>query len=65
MLAFNLSYLFDKREMLQRGMTELLRLAHEGAIRPPETKAYAMAEVADAHEALESGQMVGKLVLTP
>ncbi|MFZ4579859.1 MAG: synaptic vesicle VAT-1 family membrane protein [Myxococcota bacterium] len=63
-LAFNLSYLFDKREMLQRGMTELLRLAHEGAIRPPETKAYPMAEVADAHEALESGQTVGKLVLT-
>lgn len=63
-LAFNLSYLFDKSEMLTRGMGELLRLADTGAIRPPETTTYPLERVADAHRALESGQTVGKLVLT-
>jgi NADPH:quinone reductase-like Zn-dependent oxidoreductase len=64
-LAFNLSYLFDKSEVLQALMGDLLRRLGEGEIRAPSTTTYPMSQVARAHEALESGQTVGKLVLIP
>ena len=64
-LAFNLSYLFERGELLAESMTELLGWVRAGKLRPPPVRVYRMHEVAHAHAALESGQSFGKLVLIP
>jgi NADPH:quinone reductase-like Zn-dependent oxidoreductase len=64
-LAFNLSYLFDRDDLMQEGMADLLRWLDERTIVPPPVTTYPLAEVARAHKDLESGATVGKLVLVP
>ena len=64
-LAFNLSYLFDRTELLQELIGDLVRRLQAGEIRAPAVSVYPLDQVARAHEALESGQTVGKLVLVP
>lgn len=63
-LAFNLSFLFDRAELLDGAMGELLGWLAEGRIRLSQTSAYPLEQVAEAQRALESGQTVGKLILT-
>jgi len=62
-LAFNLSYLFDEAELLHSAMSRLLAWFADGSLRPLGVTPFAFAEVAKAHQALESGTTVGKLVL--
>ncbi len=62
-LAFNLSFLFDKTSLLKSALEQLLGWAQEDRIRPAPTSAYPLDEVARAHRDLESGNTVGKLVL--
>ncbi len=62
-MAFNLSYLFEERQLLEEAMGRLLTLVREGKIRPPDTRAFTLDEVAEAHRAIESGTTTGKLVL--
>lgn len=64
-MAFNLSFLFGERALLARAMGDLLGWVAAGRIRPPTTTAYDLANVAQAHRALETGETVGKLVLRP
>ncbi len=64
-LAFNLSYLFDRNELLQEGMKALLGWLEAGKLKPPKVREYPFERVADAHRDIESGQTVGKLVLVP
>jgi NADPH:quinone reductase-like Zn-dependent oxidoreductase len=64
-LTFNLSYLFEKREVLAEAMGRLLAWVDEGRITPPPVTRFPLDRVADAHRALESGSTVGKLVLVP
>jgi synaptic vesicle membrane protein VAT-1 len=64
-LAFNLSYLFEREDLLSEGMTRLLGWFSAGQLRPPPVTSFALERVADAHRALESGQTTGKLVLKP
>lgn len=63
-LAFNLSYLFERRDLLAEAMGRLLEWLSAGRIQPPPLTRYPVERVADAHRDLESGQTVGKLVLT-
>jgi NADPH:quinone reductase-like Zn-dependent oxidoreductase len=63
-LGFNLSFLFDRKAILATGMHQLLQWLEQGKLRPPEVTTYPFEAVADAHRALESGQTIGKLVLT-
>lgn len=63
-LAFNLSYLFGRADLLAGGMARLVEWLQEGKIRMPPVTPFRFEDVADAHRALESGQTVGKLVLT-
>jgi NADPH:quinone reductase-like Zn-dependent oxidoreductase len=63
-IAFNLSYLFDRRDLLAEAMGRLLPWADDGRIRPTALRCFPFERVADAHRALESGTTVGKLVLT-
>ena len=62
-LAFNLSYLFPKREILEDGMRDVTRWIAEGKVRSPPVTRFSLDRVADAHRAIESGTTVGKLVL--
>ncbi|MFK7926847.1 MAG: medium chain dehydrogenase/reductase family protein [Myxococcota bacterium] len=62
-LAFNLSYLFDRKDLLGDGMTDVMALLAKGTIRPPPATAYAFADVAQAHKDIQSGNTTGKLVL--
>ena len=63
-LGFNLSYLFDRRELIATGMQQILQWLEEGKIVLPTVTRYAFESVAEAHRDLESGQTVGKLVLS-
>jgi NADPH:quinone reductase-like Zn-dependent oxidoreductase len=62
--GFNLSFLFDRNDLLTEGMTALLAGVDAGKILPPATTLYPLAEVGRAHAAIESGKTVGKLILT-
>ncbi len=62
-LGFNLSFLFDKTPVMQRGLQQLLQWLEDGSLQPPRVTTYPFERVADAHRDLESGQTVGKLVL--
>ena len=64
-LAFNLSYLFEKNVLLRTELEKLIHLFKEGKLHFPSISTYPLDKVAEAHKALESGQTVGKLVLIP
>ena len=62
-MAFNLSYMFDRAELLSEAMSQLLGWVADGSLRAPAITAFPFERVADAHRALESGSTTGKLVL--
>ncbi len=64
-LAFNLSYLYDRQDILEAAMGDLLAWLHDGSIQPPPVTTYALDDVAQAHRDIESGQTTGKLILLP
>lgn len=63
-LAFNLSYLFEQVELLANAISELETMTANGKIRPPRCETFDIEQVSEAHQAIESGRTVGKLVLT-
>ena len=64
-LAFNLSYLFERNELLTEAMSDLNDWLAAGEIRPLKPTTYPLAKVADAHRDIESGTTIGKLILEP
>ena len=64
-LAFNLSYLFDRTDLMQEGMRDLLGWIDARKIVAPPVTTYPLADVARAHADIESGKTIGKLVLVP
>ena len=64
-LGFNLSFLFDRSEILHEAMDQLLGWVEDDKIQPLSVHTYPFEQVAQAHRDLESGQTVGKLVLIP
>lgn len=65
LITFNLSFLFDRTDLLDEGMNHMLALLKEGKIRGPKVTCFPLEKVGKAHESLESGKTVGKLVLIP
>ncbi|KAJ7378238.1 hypothetical protein OS493_024187 [Desmophyllum pertusum] len=63
-MAFNLSFLFDRRDILEESMAQLLHWVKRGLLKVSKVTAYPLKEVGKAHSDLESGQTMGKLVLT-
>jgi NADPH:quinone reductase-like Zn-dependent oxidoreductase len=64
-LAFNLSYLFDRLDLLTDGLSQVQAWLAEGKITAPPVTTYPLPDVARAHADIESGRTVGKLVLIP
>lgn len=62
-VGFNLSFLFARQDLATEAMTDLLRLALEKKIKPLKTTTFKFEEVGLAHQALESGKTVGKIIL--
>ncbi|UCF93057.1 MAG: zinc-binding dehydrogenase [Desulfobacterales bacterium] len=62
-IAFNLSYLFNRRDLLQEAMEALLNWVAEGKVKPPVAQRFPFEKVADAHRAIASGATTGKLIL--
>lgn len=65
LMAFNLSFLFHRMDLLHESMQDLLKWVEEGKIKAPTVQSFAFENVAEAHRALESGATVGKLILKP
>jgi NADPH:quinone reductase-like Zn-dependent oxidoreductase len=63
LIAFNLSYLFNRMDLLKESMQDLIKWIEEGKIQAPDLQCFPFEKVADAHRALESGNTVGKLIL--
>ena len=63
-LAFNLSFLFDRAELFRDAMLELVGWLEAGRLRPLPVQSFPVERVADAQRAIESGETTGKLVLT-
>ncbi|WP_438037703.1 synaptic vesicle VAT-1 family membrane protein [Sorangium sp. So ce128] len=63
-LAFNLSYLFHRTEILREAMERLIGWVEEGRLSAPPVKTFPLERAGEAHRAIESGSTVGKLVLT-
>jgi len=63
LIAFNLSYLFHRLDLLEEAMRDLVKWVADGKIKAPALQEYPFEKVADAHRALESGKTVGKLIL--
>jgi NADPH:quinone reductase-like Zn-dependent oxidoreductase len=63
LIAFNLSFLFHRMDLLKEAMEDLLKWVEEGKIKASAVQPFAFEKVADAHRALESGTTVGKLIL--
>lgn len=63
-LAFNLSFLFPKADLLRAALAELLQAHAEGDLPHPEIRTFPLQDAAEAHRAIETGTTTGKLVLT-
>jgi synaptic vesicle membrane protein VAT-1 len=62
-IAFNISYLFERKEILHEAMTTLCSWVGQGLVRAPKVTSFPFEQVAEAHKSIESGTTVGKLVL--
>jgi len=63
LITFNLSFLFDRQDLLDEAMKDLIQWYDEGKIKLPKITVYDFQHVAQAHRDLESGLTIGKLVL--
>lgn len=64
-ITFNISFLWERLDLIQEAMTDILKWIENGQLAPPKVSTYDLSNVAQAHKDIESGQTVGKLVLKP
>lgn len=62
-MAFNLSYLFDRTDILELAIEDLERWIKDGAVKAAPVTVYSLDHVAQAHADIESGRTIGKLIL--
>lgn len=63
LITFNLSFLFDRKELLAQAMGDINNWIEQGQLLPPKVTTFQWREVGKAHQALESAQTTGKLIL--
>jgi synaptic vesicle membrane protein VAT-1 len=61
--AFNISFLFDRGDMIEEINSDLQKWLTDGLIKPVPTTVLAFADVKKAHQLIESGQSTGKIIL--
>eukprot|EP01084_Bolivina_argentea_P037006 68420_1 len=62
-LAFNLSFLFSRRDLLEIGMANMIPWIENDQIKVCKVTEYKMKDVANAHRDIQSGNTIGKLVM--
>ena len=62
-VAFNLLFLFARTDLLYSAVNDLTTWLEAGIMQAPKVRSFARADVAQAHQALETGETTGKLVL--
>jgi synaptic vesicle membrane protein VAT-1 len=62
-IGFNVSFLFDEKEVMAENIAGLSKLLAQGSIKAAPAKIFDFEKVGEAHQTIESGQSVGKLVL--
>jgi NADPH:quinone reductase-like Zn-dependent oxidoreductase len=65
LIAFNLSFLFDRKDFFQIAMQSLYSYLKDGKINMPGVESYPFEEAVRAHKELQSGMTTGKIVLLP
>jgi NADPH-dependent curcumin reductase CurA len=64
-LAFNLSFFSDESEMLADFFDKVLLWIRDGKLECPKiTEFHGLENIAQAHDFIQSGQSVGKLIVT-
>ena len=64
-LAFNLSFLSERQDLLLAAMSDILQGLTDGSLKPLPYQTWPLADVGKAHHAIESAQTTGKLLLIP
>ncbi|MBI4377179.1 MAG: zinc-binding dehydrogenase [Elusimicrobia bacterium] len=63
-MGFNVVFLFHRKELIKSAMERLLGWIGEGKVSKVPVTSFPLEQAGRAHQALESGQTMGKLVLT-
>jgi NADPH:quinone reductase-like Zn-dependent oxidoreductase len=62
-LAFNLSFFADEDAMVSELFDQVWKWLDEGALKCPRVVVMAMTQVDEAHDLIQSGASIGKIVL--
>ncbi len=62
-VCFNLSFLFDRQDLIQQGANAIQKWLTERKISAPKISIYKAEDVSEAHRDIESGKTTGKLLL--
>ena len=63
-VGFNISFLFNEKQLIQECVNGLQELTSKGILKPIPVTEVPFDDVAEAHKLIQSGQSVGKIVLT-
>ncbi len=62
-MGFNLSFFAEEHELIATYMEQIVEWIEDGSIVPPESKIFEMHEIQQAHECIQSGLSIGKLLV--
>ncbi len=62
-LGFNLSFLFNRKDLIREGIRNLIKWYEDGKLKAPQITEFKFWEVGLAHQYLQSGKSVGKIIL--
>ena len=62
-LGFNLSFFADEHELVRKYFNQILEWIVEGKISVPASTVVDMKDISRAHELIQSGSTVGKIVM--
>lgn len=62
-MGFNLSFFAEEHELIATYMEQIVEWIEDGSIQAPEVKIFEMHEIAQAHECIQSGLSIGKLLV--
>ena len=63
LICFNVSFLFEEKEMVSETIKGLTEIINENKLKPAKVNEFLFSDVAKAHQYIESGLSVGKIVL--
>ncbi|CAB9502650.1 furan-3-one reductase [Seminavis robusta] len=63
-LSFNLSFFADETDVLSQFFDQICEWIQQGKLAPPRVVEYPMDQIVEAHELIQSGKSIGKIVLT-